>query len=43
MKCGASDFVLPGVWVVAIETVGDKEEAGWQPRSAISLQQSLKI
>ena len=43
MKCGASDFVLPSVSVGVIETVGDKEKAGWQPISAISLQQSFEI
>ena len=39
-KCGVSDFVLPCASVVVDETVGE-EEAGKQPISAISLQQSL--
>ena len=43
MKCGTSDFFLPSVSVEICETVGDEEEVGWQPISAISLQQSLKI
>ena len=41
MKCGTSDFVLPSVSVGAGETVNVEEETGWQPMSAISLQQSL--
>ena len=43
MKYGAYDFVLPSVSVVEGDTVGEKEEAGWQPISAISLQQILKM
>ena len=39
----ASDFVLPNVSVEICETVGDEEEVGWQPISAISLQQSFQI
>ena len=38
-----SDFILPSVSVGVGETVGDEEKAGWQPISAISLQQSFKI
>ena len=34
-------FVLPSVWVGVSETIGEKEETGWQPISAISLQQSF--
>ena len=41
MKYGASDFVLPSISVIVPETLGDVVE--WQPISAISLQQSLKI
>ena len=39
-KCGVSDFVLPSASVGVDETV-EEEEAGRQPISAISLQQSL--
>ena len=38
-----SDFILPSVLVGVGETIGEEEEAGWQPISAISLQQSLKV
>ena len=41
VKCETSDFVLPSVSVGAGETVNVEEETGWQPMSAISLQQSL--
>ena len=40
MKYGASDFVLPSISVIVGETVGDV--VGWQPISAISLQQSFQ-
>ena len=43
MKYGAYDFVLSSVSVIVGDTVGDEEEAGWQPISAISLQQILKM
>ena len=43
MKCEACDLLLPSVSVEVCETVGDEEEAGWQPISAISLQQSFQI
>ena len=43
MKCEASDIILPNVSVVVGEAVGEEEEAGWQPISAISLQQLFKM
>ena len=42
MKCGTSDFVLPSVSVGVSETVGEEEEAGWQPIAVTSLQQLFK-
>ena len=37
-----SDFILPGVSVGVDENIGE-EKAGWQPISAISLQQLFKL
>ena len=36
-------FIIPSVNVGVSETVGDEEEAGWQPISAISLQQLFEM
>ena len=36
-------FFLPNVLVEVSKVVGEKEEAGWQPISAISLQQSFQL
>ena len=42
MKYGASDFHIPNISVIVVgKTVGDV--VGWQPISAISLQQSFKL
>ena len=43
MKYKASDIVLPNVSVGVGETVKEEEEAGWQPISAISLQQLFQM
>ena len=41
MKYGASNFHIPNISVIVGKTVGDV--VGWQPISAISLQQSFQI
>ena len=43
IKCGASNIVLPRVSVKVDKTIGEEEEAGWQPISALSLQQLFEI
>ena len=37
------NFVLPNVSVDVGETIAEEEEGGWQPISAISLQQSFAL
>ena len=37
------NFVLPNVSVAVGETIAEEEEGGWQPISAISLQQSVTL
>ena len=39
----SKEIGLPSVWVGVSETIRDEEEVGWQPISAISLQQSFTL